>query len=166
MRVSLKAFYFAVPQFFDTALIVIQTHDMPNSRKPARRNTPSRIGKFSRLTQVSTRMLWYYDEANLLTPAEVGQWTGRRLYSVEQIPPLNRNNNTPVLDIRPDTPVLTGWRLTVGPRGAVNWTDRKAPNNQAVLIGNRFLILNGLSLKNKRQCQTAAYRAVVSHSGM
>ena len=49
-----------------------------------------RIGEFSRLTQVSVRMLRYYDEAGLLTPAEVNKWTGHRLYSAEQIPRLNK----------------------------------------------------------------------------
>ena len=47
-----------------------------------------RIGEFSKLTQVSIRMLRYYDEAGILTPAEVDKWTGHRLYSVEQIPRL------------------------------------------------------------------------------
>ena len=45
-----------------------------------------RIGEFSKLTQVSIRMLRYYDEVGLLTPAKVDKWTGHRLYSVEQIP--------------------------------------------------------------------------------
>ena len=49
-----------------------------------------RIGEFSKLTRVSVRMLRYYDEAGLLTPAEVDPWTGHRLYSVEQIPRLNK----------------------------------------------------------------------------
>ena len=49
-----------------------------------------RIGEFSKLTQVSIRMLRYYDEVGLLTPAEVDRWTGHRLYSVEQIPRLNK----------------------------------------------------------------------------
>ena len=49
-----------------------------------------RIGEFSRLTQVSVRMLRFYDEAGLLTPAEVNKWTGHRLYSAEQIPRLNK----------------------------------------------------------------------------
>ena len=49
-----------------------------------------RIGEFSRLTQVSGRMLRYYDEAGLLTPAEVNKWTWHRLYSAEQIPRLNK----------------------------------------------------------------------------
>ena len=35
-------------------------------------------------------MLRYYDEAGLLTPAEVNKWTGHRLYSAEQIPRLNK----------------------------------------------------------------------------
>lgn len=49
-----------------------------------------RIGEFSRLTQVSVRMLRYYDEEGLLEPAEVDSWTGHRLYSAEQIPLLNK----------------------------------------------------------------------------
>lgn len=49
-----------------------------------------RIGEFSRLTQVSVRMLRYYDEEGLLEPAEVDSWTGHRLYSTEQIPMLNK----------------------------------------------------------------------------
>lgn len=49
-----------------------------------------RIGEFSKLTQVSIRMLRYYDEAGILTPAEVDKWTGHRLYSVKQIPRLNK----------------------------------------------------------------------------
>ena len=49
-----------------------------------------RIGEFSKLTQVSIRMLRYYDEVGLLTPAKVDKWTGHRLYSVEQIPRLNK----------------------------------------------------------------------------
>ena len=49
-----------------------------------------RIGEFSKLTQVSIRMLRYYDEAGILKPAEVDKWTGHRLYSVEQILRLNK----------------------------------------------------------------------------
>jgi DNA-binding transcriptional MerR regulator/effector-binding domain-containing protein len=49
-----------------------------------------RIGEFSKLTQVSIRMLRYYDEAELLKPAQIDKFTGYRLYSVEQIPILNR----------------------------------------------------------------------------
>lgn len=49
-----------------------------------------RIGEFSRLTQVSIRMLRYYDEVGLLEPAMVDGWKGHRLYSADQIPRLNR----------------------------------------------------------------------------
>lgn len=49
-----------------------------------------RIGEFSKLTQVSIRMLRYYDEIGLLIPAEVDKWTGHRLYSADQIPLLNK----------------------------------------------------------------------------
>lgn len=49
-----------------------------------------RIGEFSKLTQVTIRMLRYYDEAGLLKPAEIDPWTGYRLYCVEQIPVLNK----------------------------------------------------------------------------
>ncbi|MCH1981289.1 MerR family transcriptional regulator [Ruminococcus sp. OA3] len=49
-----------------------------------------KIGEFSKLTQVSVRMLRYYDENNLLKPAQVDPFTGYRLYSVDQMPLLNR----------------------------------------------------------------------------
>jgi len=49
-----------------------------------------RIGEFSKLTQVSIRMLRYYDEAGLLKPAEIDRFTHYRLYSAEQIPVLNK----------------------------------------------------------------------------
>lgn len=49
-----------------------------------------RIGEFSKLTQVSVRMLRYYDETGLLKPAKIDAWSGYRMYSVEQIPVLNK----------------------------------------------------------------------------
>lgn len=49
-----------------------------------------RIGEFSKLTQVTIRMLRYYDEMGLLKPAQIDPWTGYRMYSVEQIPILNK----------------------------------------------------------------------------
>lgn len=49
-----------------------------------------RIGEFSKLTQVSVRMLRYYDEVGLLKPAETAPFTGYRLYAAQQIPQLNR----------------------------------------------------------------------------
>lgn len=44
-----------------------------------------KIGEFSKLTQVSIRMLRYYDEIGLLKPAKVDLFTGYRMYSAEQI---------------------------------------------------------------------------------
>lgn len=49
-----------------------------------------KIGEFSKLTQVSVRMLRYYDETGLLKPAEVNKYTGYRMYSSKQIPTLNK----------------------------------------------------------------------------
>ena len=49
-----------------------------------------KIGEFSKLTQVSIRMLRYYDETGLLKPAEVDKFTNYRLYSAEQISVLNK----------------------------------------------------------------------------
>jgi DNA-binding transcriptional MerR regulator/effector-binding domain-containing protein len=49
-----------------------------------------RIGEFSKLTQVSIRMLRYYDETGLLKPAETDRFTNYRLYSIAQIPVLNK----------------------------------------------------------------------------
>jgi len=49
-----------------------------------------KIGEFSKLTQVSIRMLRYYDETGLLHPAEIDPFTNYRLYSAAQIPALNR----------------------------------------------------------------------------
>ncbi|WP_027624572.1 MerR family transcriptional regulator [Clostridium lundense] len=49
-----------------------------------------KIGEFSKLTQVSVRMLRYYDETGLLKPAEINKYTGYRMYSIEQIKTLNK----------------------------------------------------------------------------
>jgi len=49
-----------------------------------------KIGEFSKLTQVSIRMLRYYDEMGLLKPAEIDKFTNYRLYSTEQISALNK----------------------------------------------------------------------------
>ncbi|GAA0122846.1 MAG: MerR family transcriptional regulator [Clostridium argentinense] len=49
-----------------------------------------KIGEFSKLTQVSVRMLRYYDETGLLKPAKIDKFSGYRLYSTEQIPTLNK----------------------------------------------------------------------------
>lgn len=49
-----------------------------------------KIGEFSKLTQVSIRMLRHYDETGLLKPAQIDKFTNYRLYSVEQISTLNK----------------------------------------------------------------------------
>ncbi|MFV0352048.1 MAG: MerR family transcriptional regulator [Oscillospiraceae bacterium] len=49
-----------------------------------------KIGEFSKLTQVSIRMLRYYDEMGLLKPQQTDAFTGYRLYSAAQIPLLNK----------------------------------------------------------------------------
>lgn len=49
-----------------------------------------RIGEFSKLAQVSIRMLRHYDEIGLLTPAHVDTFTGYRYYTAEQLSDVNR----------------------------------------------------------------------------
>ena len=49
-----------------------------------------RIGDFSKLGQVSTRMLRHYDKLGLLVPNQVDQWTGYRYYTIDQLPRLHR----------------------------------------------------------------------------
>lgn len=49
-----------------------------------------KIGEFSKLTQVSIRMLRYYEEMGLLKPDRVDDSTKYRFYSAAQIPTLNK----------------------------------------------------------------------------
>ncbi|HZU03254.1 MAG TPA: MerR family transcriptional regulator [Ktedonobacteraceae bacterium] len=49
-----------------------------------------RIGDFSKIAQVSGRLLRYYDEIGLLTPEFTDPQTGYRYYSAQQLPRLNR----------------------------------------------------------------------------
>jgi DNA-binding transcriptional MerR regulator len=49
-----------------------------------------KIGDFSRLAQVSVRMLRHYDKLGLLKPSQTDEWTGYRYYTVDQLPRLNR----------------------------------------------------------------------------
>ena len=49
-----------------------------------------RIGEFSKIAQVSGRLLRYYDEIGLLSPDFIDQQTGYRYYSAQQLPRLNR----------------------------------------------------------------------------
>ena len=55
-----------------------------------RRFTLFRIGEFSRLTQISVRMLRYYDKNDLLKPEKVDRLTGYRYYSSSQIRDLHK----------------------------------------------------------------------------
>ncbi|MBK9049844.1 MAG: MerR family transcriptional regulator [Chloroflexi bacterium] len=49
-----------------------------------------KIGDFSRLGQVSTRMLRHYDQLGLLKPSHTDKWTGYRYYTIDQLAPLHR----------------------------------------------------------------------------
>ena len=49
-----------------------------------------KIGDFSRLAQVSVRMLRHYDKLGLLEPGYTDRFTGYRYYTVDQLPRLNR----------------------------------------------------------------------------
>lgn len=44
-----------------------------------------RIRAFSKLTRVSVRMLRYYDNAGLLTPAVIDKFTGYRMYTTRYL---------------------------------------------------------------------------------
>ena len=49
-----------------------------------------KIGDFSKLGQVSVRMLRHYDQLGLLKPGQIDKFTGYRYYAVEQLVRLNR----------------------------------------------------------------------------
>ena len=49
-----------------------------------------KIGDFSKLSRVSIRMLRYYDEKELLKPAEIDAFTGYRYYREDQLPVIGR----------------------------------------------------------------------------
>jgi DNA-binding transcriptional MerR regulator len=49
-----------------------------------------RIGDFSRIARVSARLLRFYDEIGLLSPARADPQTGYRYYTVTQLAQLNR----------------------------------------------------------------------------
>ncbi len=49
-----------------------------------------RIGEFSHIGRVSTRLLRYYDKLGLLAPGFVDPQTGYRYYTADQLPRLNR----------------------------------------------------------------------------
>lgn len=49
-----------------------------------------KIGEFSKLGQVSTRMLRHYDQLDLLKPSQTDQFTSYRYYAIDQLARLNR----------------------------------------------------------------------------
>ncbi len=49
-----------------------------------------KIGEFSRIGQVSVRMLRHYDHLGLLTPSQTDRVSGYRYYTVDQLPQLHR----------------------------------------------------------------------------
>lgn len=49
-----------------------------------------RIGEFSRIAQVSIRMLRHYDQIGLLAPAHVDEQNGYRYYRADQLAEINR----------------------------------------------------------------------------
>jgi DNA-binding transcriptional MerR regulator len=49
-----------------------------------------KIGDFSRLAQVSIKMLRHYDDMGLLKPAHIDRFTGYRYYILDQLPRINR----------------------------------------------------------------------------
>jgi DNA-binding transcriptional MerR regulator len=51
-----------------------------------------KIGDFSRLSRVSVRMLRYYDEAGLVKPERIDEFTGYRYYSESQLPAMWKIN--------------------------------------------------------------------------
>ncbi len=49
-----------------------------------------KIGDFSKLGQVSTRMLRHYDKLGLLVPEHTDEWTSYRYYTIQQLSRLHR----------------------------------------------------------------------------
>lgn len=49
-----------------------------------------KIGEFSKIAQVSGRLLRYYDDIDLFKPQQTDSWTGYRYYTADQLPRLNR----------------------------------------------------------------------------
>jgi DNA-binding transcriptional MerR regulator len=49
-----------------------------------------KIGEFSRLGQVSSRMLRHYDQLGLLKPSQTDKFTGYRYYTIDQLARLHR----------------------------------------------------------------------------
>lgn len=63
---------------------------IPREEVPADKMARLKIGEFSRLAQVSVRMLRHYDKRLLLRPVHVDDDSGYRYYAPEQLSELNR----------------------------------------------------------------------------
>lgn len=101
-----------------------------------------RIGEFSKLTQVSIRMLRYYDETGLLKPSVTDRFTGYRLYRASQIPDLQK-----IILLR-DLGFSTSEILTALPQiessdfSAVLEKKKEELENQMQLLNNQLLKLS------------------------
>ncbi|MBV7391897.1 MerR family transcriptional regulator [Enterococcus sp. ALS3] len=101
-----------------------------------------RIGEFSKLTQVSIRMLRYYDEVGLLKPAAIDSINNYRLYATEQIPMLNQ-----IIFLRD-----LGFNVKEISTAVKKWQ----PENIAKLLDQKQLMLEKqLSLGQKRLTKLA-----------
>lgn len=49
-----------------------------------------KIGEFSKIARVTVKTLRYYDEMDLLKPAQIDRFTDYRYYTLDQLPRLNR----------------------------------------------------------------------------
>ncbi len=64
--------------------------ELLTKRQEKRELTVLKIGEFARVGQVSVATLRYYDQWDLLKPAELDTETGYRYYALDQLPRLNR----------------------------------------------------------------------------
>lgn len=96
-----------------------------------------RIGEFSKLAQVSIRMLRYYDELGLLKPAHVDRFTNYRLYSPDQLEPIQKI--TLLRDL--------GFTVTEIKETLNNWD---ATSIRARLIARREAMLCNIALEQQK----------------
>ena len=61
-----------------------------NIKKKRNEDIMYSIGEYSKIAQVSKRLLRYYDEIGLFQPIKVEPTSGHRYYSASQLPALNR----------------------------------------------------------------------------
>lgn len=106
-----------------------------------------KIGEFSKITQVSVRMLRYYDENKLLEPAKVDMDTGYRMYSSNQIEQLNRilflkNLGFQVVKIRE---FLENWEPE---KIRVELENQQKEIEQAIVAENEKLLRLQMSLRD------------------